>query len=128
MPFTVHYDQENNCIKVSVKGELNLVVLQKMAAAVSEVVRKVGCKYILNDLRRASVPENAFYIYGMPETARKSGITPKCKRALLVGDRASNFYFLETVFLNSGHQVKMFETEEAAYKWLFEDDGDKNTT
>ena len=119
MPFTIKYEKEKDCIIVEVIGVLDLPLLQSMASEVSKIVSKEGCKFILNDLRRAKPSEKAIDIFKMPETAKKAGVMPICTRALVVADNASDFYFLETVFVNQGHIVKMFTNIEIAEKWLF---------
>jgi hypothetical protein len=54
----------------------------------------------------------------MPKTASTSGIDTHCKRALVVSEQSSDFHFLETVFINQGHNVKMFTDIEEAMSWL----------
>jgi hypothetical protein len=119
MAFTVRYNEERNCITVVVEGELDLTLLQNMAAEVGKMVKQKGCSCILNDLRNARPAKRALDIYNMPESARRAGVTQGFKRALVVGDRGPDFYFLETVFINQGHQVKMFVDIEDAKEWLF---------
>jgi len=119
MPYTIKYNQEKECIEVVVQGELDLPLLKSMASDVSKITKQKGCKFILNDLRKAIPVEDVFDIYNMPETAAKAGVKQYCKRALVVGDHASEFYFLETVFVNQGHLVKMFENINDAEDWLF---------
>ena len=118
MPFTAHFDEEKTCIMVAVTGELNLPLLQEMASSISKMITKHGCKRILNDLREAFPAEGAFEIYKMPVRAVSAGINLNCKRGLIVGNKTAEFQFLETVFLNQGHQVKMFTTAEEALEWL----------
>ena len=120
MPYTINYNDTKNCIMVKVEGELNLELLQKIASDVSRLVEKKGCRYILKDLRQASTTHNVLNIYQMPGAAKEAGLFPACKRALVVGQRASDFHFLETVFRNQGHLVKMFTTIEEAEAWLLE--------
>ena len=119
MPYTVNYNQEKGFIIAGVQGELNLPLLQSMASDVSKIVNKMGCRFILNDLREAKPAKNILDIYNMPKVAKKAGVTPSCKRALIVGERASEFYFLETVFVNQGHLVRMFTNIDDAEEWLF---------
>ena len=119
MPYSVKYNQKKDCIMVAVQGELNLPTLQNMASEVSEIVNRTDCRMILNDLREVELPAGPFDIIKMPDTAKDAGVTPSCKRALIVGDRASNFRFLETVFINKGHMVKMFADRDSAETWLY---------
>ena len=119
MAYTVSYDKEKDCIMVVVEGELDLTLLQDMAAQVAKIVKQDGCCRILNDLRNAKPSKSTTDIYNMPETAKRAGVTQKCNRALVVGNKGSDFHFLETVFRNQGHQVRMFEDIEDAKVWLF---------
>jgi hypothetical protein len=57
----------------------------------------------------------------MPEEAKKLGIRHSHKRALVVGDKAPDFHFLEAVFVNRGYEVKMFANPDEAIDWLLED-------
>jgi hypothetical protein len=120
MPFTVSYSKQKDYIVIVVEGELDLTLLQNMAAEVSKIIKRKGCNRILNDLRNAKPAKRIIDIYNMPKTAKRAGVTQDCKRALVVGNRGSDFQFLETVFVNQGHQVRKFEDIEAAEEWLFE--------
>ena len=120
MPYKINYDKENDCILVSVHGELDIRLIQHMATDISKMVKEMGCKRILNDLRDAN-PSRTIEIYNMPKTAKKAGIAEACKRALVAGDKVSDFTFLETVFKNRGHQVNLFENLDDAMDWLLND-------
>ena len=105
---------------VAVHGELDIRLLRSMASDVAEAVKKFGCKRILNELRDAEATRT-IETYNMPDTAKKAGVTELYKRALVVGDKAPDFIFLETVFVNRGHQVKMFTNIDDARDWLFDE-------
>ena len=55
--------------------------------------------------------------YNMPETALKAGVGRGIKRAL-VAKNLNDFHFLETVFLNRGNIVKLFDNIDEAREWL----------
>ena len=118
MPYTVNYEVEACCITVAVHGELDLPLLRSIASDIAKIGKAEGCIHILNDLREANLTKGTIDVYNMPDIAKKFGIGQKCKRALVVGDKASDFYFLETVFLNRGYQVKMFADIDDARAWL----------
>ena len=120
MPYTVQYTKECECILVVVTEELSLALLQSMAAEVAKLIQETGSRCILNDVRRAQPTSKTIDIYHMPQAAKKAGVQQAFKRALVVGDRAQEFSFLETVFVNQGHIVQMFETIEEAKRWLCE--------
>lgn len=85
-----------------------------MAKDVAKLIQETGVKLILNDLRNAKPTEKTFDVYNMPQTAQKAGVNQFIKRAIVVGDIGKEFHFFETVFVNQGHQVRMFaEIEDA---------------
>ena len=119
MPYSVTYDPETDCIYVSIEGELNLPLFNRMAAEVARCMNEHDCRRILNDLRQAIPAESAIDIYSMPKRAVEAGVAHTVKRALLVSDTASDFRFLETVFINRGNIVQLFTSIEDAKRWLF---------
>jgi hypothetical protein len=119
MPYKVLFDEECQCIMVVVTEQLDLPLLQKMAKDVAKIVQETGVGIVLNDLRNAKPTPKIIDVYNMPQTAKKAGVSQFYKRALVVGDRSEEFHFLETVFINQGHQVRMFAEIEDAEKWLF---------
>jgi hypothetical protein len=122
MQYTVNYDEELDYIFVRIQGELSLVTLQDIAMDVAKLVQKTNCHRILNDLRQATPVTGAVEIYNMPGTARQAGVVQWCRRALVVGDKIGKFRFLETVFINQGHIVKVFTDFDEAQNWLCETD------
>ena len=120
MTYTVNYDKKNDCILVVINGELTLSLLKCIAADVSEFVKQKGCRHVLNDLRNARPSRSTLEIYKMPAEAKKAGVKQSLIRALVVGDKLKEFSFLETIFVNRGHIVQMFETIDEARAWLEE--------
>jgi len=106
---------------VTVQGELDLPLLQRIAKDVSKIIEREGCNRILNDLRNARATKKTMEIYNMPNTAKRAGVTQACKRALVVAEETTDFHFLETVFINQGHQVRIFTNIGDAKAWLFDE-------
>lgn len=65
-------------------------------------------------------------IYNVPHTASGAGVGNRCKRALVVSEHSSDFHFLETAFLNQGHNVKMFTDIDKAMLWLLNRENPKS--
>ena len=103
---------------VTITEELDLPMLQQMAAEVAKTCQETGVSRVLNDLRGADPPKSIIDVYNMPQMAQKVGVSQFCRRAIVVGNRKVEFHFLETVFINQGHQVRMFDEIEDAKKWL----------
>ncbi|MCK5686582.1 hypothetical protein KAJ27_20770 [bacterium] len=120
MQFTVTYDSETECILVSIEGELRLSLFDLMAKQVADYMAKhPDCKFILNDLTNAIPTKSNIETYYMPKRALKAGVDRSMKRALVVNGDLSNFKFLETVFVNQGNIVKLFNNIKDAKEWLF---------
>ncbi|MBU8922598.1 MAG: hypothetical protein KOO63_12340 [Bacteroidales bacterium] len=119
MPYSVTYDPETDCILVSVEGEFSLSLFEGMAAEVARCSNENDCRRILADLRNAILKESVAGIFAMPKNAIKKGIGRNVKRALVVKGDFSEFWFLETVFLNQGNVVKLFNNIDDAMRWLF---------
>lgn len=120
MPYKVGYNKELNYIEAKIEGAFSLSILKELAADVAKIIEKYGCERILNDMRLAKLAQGVFDIYDMPKVARNAGVEINCKRALVVRDQSSGFDFLETVFINQGHRVKLFTDIEEAKSWLLE--------
>ncbi len=116
--YSIDYDEQNQCLLVTVKGEFSLSILQKLAGDIVKAAQEKKCRKVLNNLTEAKIAGSALEVYKMPQHAQKIGVKSGFKRALVVGDREEEFYFLETVFKNQGHLVKMFADFEDAKSWL----------
>lgn len=118
MPYSINYDSSAHIVYVIVEGELNLSLLRGIASDVAQHVKKHNCKRILNDMRDAKPTKSIQEIFNMPKQANKSGVTPDIKRALVVSEYSSSFKFLETVFVNQGNTVHLFDCMSTAKSWL----------
>jgi len=118
MPYKINYNREHGYIAVTVEGEFALSNLEELAADITRLTKRYSCNRILNDMRHASLTKDTLDIYHMPKKAKQAGIVPGLKRALIVSELSSDFHFLETVFVNQGHIVKLFTDIDAARSWL----------
>ena len=118
MSYRINYNKEDEYIAVIVEGKFALSNLEELAADVARFIKRYNCNRLLNDMRHARLTEDTLDIYKMPRSAIQAGIGPRFKRALVVSELSSDFHFLETVFINQGHIVKMFTDIDAALRWL----------
>ena len=121
MPYRINYKKEHDYLAVTVEGGFALSNLKDLAADIAKSIAQYDCNRILNDMRQAKLTKGTIDIYNMPKTARSSGLDTYCKRALVVSEKSSDFHFLETVFRNQGHNVKMFTDIEDAMSWLLDE-------
>ena len=126
MSYKINYEKEGDYISIRVEGDFALSNLKDLAEDVAKVIEQHGCNRILNDMRRAKLTKGTIDIYNMPKIANTSGIKAHSKRALVVMEKSSDFHFLETVFINQGHIVKMFTDMDEAMRWLLDKEKTKN--
>jgi len=120
MQYQVTYNENWKYIFVEIRGKLDTQILQHVAKDVSDLAESRKCNRVLTDLRQAVPAGGVVEIYNMPGTARQAGVLPWSRRALVVGDKTDDFHFLETVFINQGHIVKVFADFDEAQAWLCE--------
>ena len=118
MSYKINYNKDHGYIAVTIEGELTLSTFKELTAEVIGFVERYKCNHILNDLRHARLTGKTFEIYNMPKSARQAGVGSYLKRAFVVSELSLDIHFLETVFLNQGHIVKMFTDINAALNWL----------
>ena len=124
MSINLKFNEEAGCIEISVTGNFSLETLKDTAAEVAICIKKYNCSYILNDLRNATLVDSPLSVYSMPKIALNAGIERRIKRAIVVRELMPKYRFMETVFLNQGNIVKIFDDFEKAKIWLL---GDKKS-
>ena len=118
MSYKINYHKDQGYIAVTVEGEFTSSILKELAAEVAMFTDRYNCRRVLNDMRHARLTKDTLDIYNMPKIARQAGVGPPFKRALVVSELSPDFHFLETVFLNQGHVVKLFTDTDQALHWL----------
>lgn len=73
---------------------------------------------LLIDLRKASVPVDAFVMYNLPPVLEYIGLTRMYRIALVMDRYRSEYTFYETVFRNRGFAVQMFTDYQEAINWF----------
>ncbi len=121
MKYELSYDKEHDLIVGRVEGDIDPVLVKKMASEFADIIETSGCHKLLNDLRDAKITPSTLDIYNMPRIISKQGVHLACKRALVVPEASDDFRFLETVSVNVGQQVRIFTDPEAAIEWLSDD-------
>ena len=84
---------------------------------------------MLSDYRQAELDLSTLDIYLTPrllaEALAPHGVrASSIKRAIVVSGNLKDFHFFETVTLNTGQDLRMFQDMDAARKWLLEEEQD----
>jgi hypothetical protein len=125
MSYKIDYVKEQDYIVVTIEGSFALSTLKELAENIAQFSEQYGCNRILNDMRQAELVKGTTDIYNMPKTAKRAGVDTQFRRALVVKELSSEFYFLETVFINQGHNVRMFMDIDEALHWLLDKENPK---
>jgi hypothetical protein len=114
--FTIH----KNYIEISTKGIADKNSSMAMAKAITAEMRKNKIKRALIDHSDLdSVTGRAFDIYERPKILRIIGAILGIRIAEIVKpEHREHFKFLETVCVNQGFQLQIFDEKDKAIEWL----------
>ncbi len=118
MPYAVSYHPDLECILVQVAGLFDSAILQSLASQVASLSKAHQCPRIKNDLRHAQLTPGVLDVFTMPAASEGSGISLQARRALWLDTLTPQLEFMETVFMNHRHRVRLFTDREAALAWL----------
>jgi hypothetical protein len=107
-------------IEISTKGIADKDSSMAMAKAITNEMRKNKITKALIDHRNLeSVTGNVFDIYERPKILRFIGAILRIRIAEIVQPKhREHFKFLETVCVNQGFQLFIFQEKDQAIKWL----------
>ena len=120
----ISYHSTGGYIEVKIQGSLTLNAVRDITLEVMRLAKEQDCFLVLGDYREMTVANlSTVDIYDVPkiitDVATASGLpVHKFKRALVVAQDLDDFSFFETVTLNRGQNVKIFQDMAEARKWL----------
>ncbi len=112
------YDPDTDCILLTVEGTFNLDRLAEIAPEVARLCQVHDCHRILNDMSTARLELSLVDLFDSPRLMDESGISRSTRRALVVPRSFTDAEFLQTVTLNRGHTLQVFQNRELAKAWL----------
>lgn len=123
MQYTTRYDEESGICTVTVAGRHkrpdDSVELQRFARKFGD---EHGCDRFLIDMTRAEIIGSTMDAYRtgtVPEDTEYKQLTQKI--ALVYAGDLSDHKFLETVLVNRGYLVRVFDDFTIATEWLTND-------
>lgn len=125
MAYSIEYKLEEDLIQVKIEGKMRLPDLFDAALDIIRTARQGSCRNILTDLRQAELDVSKMEMYSLPvkiaESIYKLNSTPYHFRRAFVGTADQKVLkFYETVSLNNGHNVMLFDDVRSAKDWLLE--------
>ncbi len=123
MGHTVNYNHETDCIEIIVDGELTFDDAKSIVEDAATTFEKHKCYKFLTDFSKTKLSVNTFELYSfaelISETVSAAGIPlHKVKRAVLTGPEIADYDFLETLSVNRGHNLRIFDSLDKAKSWL----------
>ena len=121
----VTYDENLKIIRIRYCGQLTVADLQRGSQEAAQRIIDCQCQRVLVDSREVDFKLSTLEILDLPETfstvlAELGLELRKIKRALVVVSLGNDYRFLETVAVNRGYWVKLFDNLDEAEEWLFE--------
>jgi hypothetical protein len=82
------------------------------------VLEEHSCTRILYDLRDAPIVDSAMETYDTGNRAIELGFSRELKAAVLYSLDEKKHRFVETVMVNRGYKIRVFQDESVAIDWL----------
>ena len=123
MTHTVVYNPGLGIIETTAQGTLTLSEAKEIILEIAQLGKEKNCYLCLSGYREAAVDMTTLQIHDLPEvvtnTVNSLGLRPgQFKRAIVVKHSFPDYRFFETVTLNPGQNIRLFEDTDEAKKWL----------
>jgi hypothetical protein len=125
MPYTLIYNPNSCIIESRIYGDFTLEEIREAVPKFAELIKNNNCRLILTDYRDANIKFSTTEIYNMPGVLAKvfgaSGINVfRLKSAFITAKRDKDPVFFETVTINQGQTMRIFDDIEEARNWLLD--------
>lgn len=125
MTHSVTYNRELGIIETRAQGKLMLSEAKEIISEIAQIALEQNCFLCLSDYRKATIEMSTLQIYDIPrilsDIVISFGLHPgKFKRAIIAKESLIDYQFFETVTMNIGQNIRLFQDIDKAKKWLFE--------
>ena len=120
MEWEIRIHNEDNYIEVITKGVAGKAGSLNMAKTITETMRQHRITRVLIDHRNIeSISGEIIEIYNRPKLLKMIGIILGVKIAEIIKpDHIKHFSFFETVCINQGFRISIFQENLPALEWL----------
>jgi len=122
MSWQVKFDDEHRVIFLYYGADISKKDIRESIVAVVEIIRDKDVRKILTDFTEClSLSLSTFDIYQLPTEYKTAGLNVSVTEAIVAPQDPkilNDIKFYETVFLNRGVRVQIFEDREKALEWL----------
>ncbi len=125
MTHTLSYNSGLQILEVNIQGDYFADEARELVLETAELAEEHHCFRILVDMRAAEIHLATLEIYEAPQMisdafAGKDNPGGKVKRAVVVKTDSEDPKFLETVAVNRGQRVRIFQNMDEAKEWLLQ--------
>jgi hypothetical protein len=125
MPYSITYDPDAGYCTIVVSGIYDAALAKQIRDAALEMIVKHGCYHFLVDCRASTLSASKLTLFSFAEDILKRSSTEgiaafKIKRAFVIQGDEKDYAFYETVSVNRGLNVQIFQNVDAATRWLTE--------
>ena len=123
MPITLIYNSDTRIIESRFYGDFTQEEIREAVPKFAEMIKNNNCRFLLTDYRDANMKLSMTEIYNMPgvlaEVFASSGVNIlKLKRAFITVKNKKDPEFYETVTINQGQTMRIFDNVDEARNWL----------
>lgn len=119
MNWEIQHNLKTGITKVTTIGDFDVQLMNGMIKAIISAVEKYNSTGLLLDHSKATINISIAETFERPKQFDNMGIPRNSKIALVISKEQSEaFKFFETVLVNRGFQIKIFQTDVEAEKWL----------
>lgn len=123
MPFSISYNADLAICEIVVTGVYNDPLAEQIRSAAQEIILKHNCIRLIIDCRAAQLQTSTLSLLASPDEIKEilSAMeipSFRLKRAFVVSRDIDDYSFIETVSVNRGLQVRVFQDMKEAVSWL----------
>jgi hypothetical protein len=121
MPYTIQFLEDKRIVIIENIGKISSEEFEKQSVEALELGRNNNTSLFLADSTQIAGRTTPLELLDFPDMYERIGAPKTTKLAIVLPENSigqENIKFLETVCLNRGWQVKIFETKDLAIDWL----------
>lgn len=119
----ITYSDSDKFVTIKIKGEINKHTAMQPILEAHELGNSAGINRYLMDVREARNIDNTIdqYLFAYEDCKKYPEIDTNARIAALITKGDHSHDFMETVLVNSGVTIKLFNDLSSAKKFLFEE-------
>lgn len=121
MPYTIKFLEDKKIVIIENIGTISSEEFEKQSIEALELGKNKNTSWFLADSTQIAGKITTLELLDFPNMYERIGAPKTTKLAVVIPEDSivqENIKFLETVCLNRGWQVKIFETKDLAVEWL----------